>query len=115
MGIKDKIKEIKLSKNLTNADYARGWFDAFDEVSNILEQEEQYKEKAISELVQHGESVQATTPPGSIITISNDSPIYLGNRCIICHSPVGIDEGMICENCKDAILYARELKNKDIE
>lgn len=114
MDIKDKIKEIKLSKNLTNADYARGWFDAFNEVSNILEQEEQSKEKAINELVLHGESVLATTPPGSIITL-NDSPIYLGNRCIICYSPVGIDEGMICSHCKDAILYARELKNKDIE
>lgn len=51
------------------------------------------------------------TMPSGNSTIVASGGIYLGNKCIICGSHSCEIDSMICQDCKDAVAFAKRLRN----
>ena len=47
----------------------------------------------------------------SLTIIENNDEIYLGNKCIICNNYVYEIDSMICKDCRDAVAFAKRLRN----
>lgn len=47
----------------------------------------------------------------SLTTIENNGETYLGNKCIICGNYSCEIDSMICKDCKDAVAFAKRLRN----
>lgn len=41
--------------------------------------------------------------------------VCLGNRCIICGSQINEFDTMICRDCKEAIIFVKKLRQKELE
>ena len=47
----------------------------------------------------------------SLTVVEPNNETYLGNRCIICGSHSCEIDSMICQDCKDAVAFAKRLRN----
>ncbi len=56
-----------------------------------------------------------TTPitDASFTIVEPSDEIYLGNKCIICGSHNCEIDSMICKDCKDAVAFAKRLRNEE--
>ena len=110
-------KDVKLVSSNSNIKYTEELLNkTHASINKCIEINQEIKDSTLrfSDIPNIKDYLTIPTTPitdASLTIVEPSDEIYLGNKCIICGSHSCEIDNMICQDCKDAVAFAKRLRN----